>query len=902
MENSHVDNIDLEDPEYQAMEEIGQEEKQRGMKDKLKDFAVKSKEVMSDPETYKQSLKTMIGVAASYGGVKSFYDVPKYFRERFKVRGVAGRGGINQSVEDIVSAYKTEGTKKENRTDAVKDLQERLSLTKDAGQKGSAARKIIAEVIRRERGKESILEKEEGKGVKSKELLGKVMREHDDKLAWNEERKNDLIKKTLDDYTETKINGFQAAKEALNTAFVASGTFGLRGLSYAALSVAERTDKIGKEIRRGEREDKGFRKNFINSVIVDGIKETYQEAMFKGEGTKGAKFLKAAKAWGGIARFASIGYSTLIKPESYDKAVGKILDTLDGKSNWSEVGRNFMDRVPFANNILSVREAGAAENQADGLKQDATGHIKKPDGSFMERRKIEIRTNVNQIDNDKTLPKAETVKAPEPKFSSEIKVEKGDNYTKLFRKALNDAPKEVQDKAIHRVLGEKEIITDETRVGLREKVVNLASIGNNDLNDKYTNVTNLIHEGDTGVLTKDGEFKFVDEKGVELGKDHIKSEAQLRENAEKIFPKHDDALSPEAEHEQTEPQRGIATASETTGHEPEADRIIPEKQIHEGTEKVFDKKLHQLFTTSPFGDQHEEYDVLKYMPASSALEDDDNFSRYLQETTADHKDHVGNYFDTDEKHDTHQLFEKIEGAKERIGESHEKESIKDYFLRDAEKSAITRNEHLNSIIREYNRDHVMRLEQPEIKTMENLSAKGVDFGKEKNLEIFNNMSKGLKMSGGGKITEGYFNVLTADGNKEMMIGGAKKMFDLKGDNITVEHKNGIFKIDNLAGSKAKIIFDKHGKFGILDENNKPSWGAHNTFNEKQPELDLSDKNLMEEAKEKMGLATESNDNVGTKQPFPEVTKIISPSGNEKPGDYFPPAESTPTISPTKGRL
>ena len=55
------------------------------------------------------------------------------------------------------------------------------------------------------------------------------------------------MKSALDDYTETKVNGIQASREALNTVFVASGAYGLRGLSYGVLAGVERRQRLSKE-------------------------------------------------------------------------------------------------------------------------------------------------------------------------------------------------------------------------------------------------------------------------------------------------------------------------------------------------------------------------------------------------------------------------------------------------------------------------------------------------------------------------------------------------------------------------------------------------------------------------------------------------------------------------------
>jgi len=332
-------------------------EKVESRYDKVKNFGKKTWEVLNNKEIGNQVAKTLFGTVASIAGVKSFYDVPEYFRERFKVKGFHGKGGVEESVDNIIASYTKEGEKEEGKPrKEITDLQKRLALTKDAGSKGSEARKIIAEVIRRERGKKSMTE---FKGTKSEELLNKVLGEYNQNLEWSAEIKDKLMKSALDDYTETKVNGIQASREALNTVFVASGAYGLRGLSYGVLAGVERRQRLSKEAGL-----EGKKIDFMKDVIFDGVKETFQAAAWKGEGTKKQKFFKSLKAYGSLARFGGIGYTMLDRPELYDQGVEKVLDTLDGKTNWSSVGRNYVQNVErYLHYFGGDKEAEAAVTQ-----------------------------------------------------------------------------------------------------------------------------------------------------------------------------------------------------------------------------------------------------------------------------------------------------------------------------------------------------------------------------------------------------------------------------------------------------------------------------------------------------------------------------------------------------------
>ena len=102
----------------------------------------------------------------------------------------------------------------------------------------------------------------------------------------------------------------------------------------------------------------------MKDVIFDGVKETFQAAAWKGEGTKKQKFFKSLKAYGSLARFGGIGYTMLDRPELYDQGVEKVLDTLDGKTNWSSVGRNYVQNVErYLHYFGGDKEAEAAVTQ-----------------------------------------------------------------------------------------------------------------------------------------------------------------------------------------------------------------------------------------------------------------------------------------------------------------------------------------------------------------------------------------------------------------------------------------------------------------------------------------------------------------------------------------------------------
>lgn len=295
----------------------------------------RAKNLFSNKEVMNQVVKTGIESVASIAGIKSFYDVPAYFKQKFEV--IKDKKDYNEIFSNLGNENISES-----------DIED----------------KKVAEIVNLDQI-DVVQNKIEGMGV-SEEIKNKLTQElnglienYHNEMDTLKSGENEKLTETLDEYVKTKISGVQASKEALNTLFVASGAYGLRGLSYGALSVLERHQKLLQESNK-----EGEEVDFMKDVIISGAKETFQELAFKGEGTKTQKTLKAIKSFGSLARFAGIADTTLSAPENYDKAIDKLLDTLDGDTGWGEAGQNFVQniesKVPFAGGIEEA-EAGEAD-------------------------------------------------------------------------------------------------------------------------------------------------------------------------------------------------------------------------------------------------------------------------------------------------------------------------------------------------------------------------------------------------------------------------------------------------------------------------------------------------------------------------------------------------------------
>ena len=568
---------DLTTEELEGMKPIGPEAKpdltpeitgeETGV-EKKKNFWEKTKEILSNREIQKQFGKTSISTIASITGVKSLYDVPEYFRERFKVRRILGQGkGLEGSMEELMAASqegkerrekpaaeKEEGEHFEVR-EAIEDLNSRLKLTKEGSQKGSEQRNLIAKMLWENRHKETALKEE----------------------------RHEEITKILDDYTTTKVTGIQATRESLNTLFVASGTYGLRGLSYGALALIEREQRIEKEMKKEGK--KGEKIEKLKRIFVDGVKETALGAVGVGKGTKKEKILRGIKSWGTLLRFAGITSTMTFSPESYN--IDKVLDTLEGKTSWSEIGNNFYDNfervIETPGKLKKLAGFGASEAEAEPLPFSAEGKIAEAvekakgiqglkqmvaDKFGLNIEDLKDVTGDNDVGNDDIAQiqseKLGGFELKEPLSGDAFKSLEGEDNLVLVKKILADGqPSETElnilksdlpDKIRLALLGDSanqaqnleniqkiaasnpEIMTGLDEVAGNEEIVRMAQIpkgGNisevldkamakdsaitviNPDGTKIVNFdANLVHPGDTVIETSDGEIIVLKTSGM----------------------------------------------------------------------------------------------------------------------------------------------------------------------------------------------------------------------------------------------------------------------------------------------------------------------------------------------------------------------------------------------------
>ena len=542
------------------------ESKENESKEKIS-WMKKIKEVSTNPELYKQIIKTSANTAASICGVKSFYSVPEYVYQRFQVRGIGLKDsngyvvdGLNGSVKELIlSTDKKES--KEIFHNNLKTFHKKLNLTKEGTQKGSSQRQEVAKIL-------------------------KEFRLNQDKETTDLSSIDEKMQNVLDNYTSTKVTGVAALKESLNSALTFSGAFGFRGVVYTALEAWERKNNLEKQKKQKNNSDKQSEQEKVywwKDVIKGGILETFEGASFKKNDniSKKQKIFKAIKSYGHIARFLGIGVTAAFNPDNYSEGIDNMLDMMSGKTDIHDVSENVINKADIfnlrnnsitkedllinqksqINREINISETALTEYELNQLKDfelakdlvvddriidvlnsniDSTNKAKL----LMNPSLIDFylnsdlpRETLNQIiyDNDiseieKTIidnkelsidDKDELLNKKvnnlgdindliEEKITIKTTVEKGSNFTNTLKRALNNASSETKVSFIDKVKSETNFTTkndnydDET---LKSAINYLSTQVGNLPNNK---VSDLVYEGDIiKIYSNTGDWEII---------------------------------------------------------------------------------------------------------------------------------------------------------------------------------------------------------------------------------------------------------------------------------------------------------------------------------------------------------------------------------------------------------
>src|SRR3989339_843732 len=261
--------------------------------------------------------KTIISVPASVIGVKGIYDVPVYFQQKF--RTTLDKKEFNKIFQDL----KKEGIKEKEITE--ERIGEKIDLQK---------------IEKMEERIEKMNASEEIKNKLTQEL-NSLIENYKNEMITLGIGKNEKLTDTLDEYVKTKISGVQAAREGVNTLLTASGAYALRGVSAGIFDSTNRYLNLKKEAKEKDEKVKIFK-----DFLLGGIRETWREMRLKEtkEGdasTKWQKGLKFTKAWGNIARYTGLGAMAKWHPETAGNALDKLMETVTGKAELSDIVDNY---------------------------------------------------------------------------------------------------------------------------------------------------------------------------------------------------------------------------------------------------------------------------------------------------------------------------------------------------------------------------------------------------------------------------------------------------------------------------------------------------------------------------------------------------------------------------------
>jgi hypothetical protein len=398
----------VEEAHGQAQKEMKSIDKV-SMRERWGNFVEKAKGVKS-ALTKPSQLRDVI-VKASYDTVGSVFGI-KFVGDLFLALGKRG---------DIYNYFSEKGQVKKDKAEILEAFMEEMG--KDAVEaedgeteepKVETSEEVVAEVEKyKQKIDASSLSKEDKEELK--ENLAKVLESHDEEAENLNEQKQDQAKKLLGTYLKTKIKGTKIAKDALNTAMVATGLFAARGLMYGVMAAAERGQKAsdtfakqrltreiqGPETKTDEIEVQGpapkgegpptttvetpievkekSKLGFIlRDMTVNATRENAKALMFKGSKGDGEhKKADFAKAAGNLLRLAGIGSATInaftdsgiLDTASVDKIIDAIQE--NGASSLGDtaqiVGGEFKDN--FIQNAANVFNIGGSKDKVETEKE-----------------------------------------------------------------------------------------------------------------------------------------------------------------------------------------------------------------------------------------------------------------------------------------------------------------------------------------------------------------------------------------------------------------------------------------------------------------------------------------------------------------------------------------------------
>ncbi len=263
---------------------------------KWRKFKEKTGELMKNDKVRKQIglaiLKTTRDVAGSVAGVRSLWTTVPFVKQwvgmKMNKRNVNKlfKNLDNKSEVDLGDAYKAE--------DSVNEVDKLKPGDVIDLKKFDKIEKRIDEMVK---GGELSEEEADDYYEKLNNLIENYKEERESLIEGTNKELEDI----LNEYVKTKVEGAVAAREAVNTAMMASGLASSRWAAYGMMDIVARYKKINKE--------KGMEGAVDDFINLRGVAETFKEAgdLFKKkENRELGRVLTSIAATGKIARYALI--------------------------------------------------------------------------------------------------------------------------------------------------------------------------------------------------------------------------------------------------------------------------------------------------------------------------------------------------------------------------------------------------------------------------------------------------------------------------------------------------------------------------------------------------------------------------------------------------------------------
>jgi hypothetical protein len=292
----------------------------------IKEKAVAAKDVVLKKEVGKAVVKAAYDSATSVLGIKLVTDAGRWLingegdlADYFKGKKRAGKDqkDIHTAYQNLLTSF--EKSKKGEALSGGEQVSKRIEQLKAKIENTN----LSAEA------KKQILERLWAISIKHQENSKKV-----------EASRDQEVKKLLDGYIHSKIEGVKIAKDALNLALTATGLSVLRGIMYAGTSLLEKARKGSKEfaIKTSGTLSTESENTFIKNALVKSAQETVRALRGRGA-TEGAsattRVIDFIKAAGVVARVFGITKLAFMDGD-HNQTMDQLIQGVE-KNGWTHI-------------------------------------------------------------------------------------------------------------------------------------------------------------------------------------------------------------------------------------------------------------------------------------------------------------------------------------------------------------------------------------------------------------------------------------------------------------------------------------------------------------------------------------------------------------------------------------